>query len=398
MPNRSPLLLVLGLVVPIALVALVANWWLQRPTMSADAVVVAQSQFAVLDDARAITLLRRYGDRDASGLATLVAGLTTQRPALVAQAKFGLLKQLDAWSLATPAEADQNRLALAEMLSTHIEQCDASGQRVAIDMATRMLTEPIEDAAASARLLAACERVLQASHDRREPAQIGGIPAANANKAEETTLAQPNADLPQLRLPVELQLPPLPTAQTKKNSNLIAKPVSTDTSTTIDRSRPTETSPQLQPVPENGRQQSQRSPHVERQAMADLSMVELLKLWHDAPLGHRKTIEHELKDRGISARQIEIGTGLTSPVADERLKWIEQLPRLTGLDPKPWLLWLTQDPVAEVRLAALRVMATTNEPAFIRRAGEMSSRDDSSEVRELAAKVIKGVDASTIRR
>ncbi|MBL8828340.1 MAG: hypothetical protein JNM18_15270 [Planctomycetaceae bacterium] len=398
MATRSPLMLVLGVVIPLAIVANVAWWWLQRPTTTADGVIVAQGQLAVLDDQRAIVLLRRSGDQHATGLTTLVAGLTSKRAALVTQAKLGLLKQLDAWTLDPPDAAEQQRLTLAELLASHADQYDAPAQRVAVDLATRMLTEPCSDAAVSARLLTACERVLHASSDLREPPQIG-TPAATPTAAVEAAgLLQPNTELPQLRLPVELQLPPLPVAATKKTPSLLVKPASTQVPNPIDRSQPTDKSPQLQPVPANGRLQPQPSPHVERQALGDLTMVELFKLWHAAPVAHRKTIEHELKDRGITARQIEIGAGLTSPQAEERLQWIEQLPRLTGLDPKPWLLWLSQDAVAEVRLAALRVMATTNDPVLLRRASELSGSDDSSEVRELAAKLLKGVDGGTLRR
>lgn len=398
MASRSPLMLVLGLVIPLVIVANVAWWWLQRPTTSADGVIVAQGQLAVLDDERAIVLLRRSGDQHATGLTTLVAGLTTKRAALVTQAKLGLLKQLDAWSLDSPNEAEQHCLTLAELLASHADQYDASAQRVAVDLATRMLTEPCSDAVVSARLLTACERVLQASSDLREPPQIGASAKPVTTEIEAAGLLQPNTDLPQVRLPVELQLPPLPAASAKNTPSLLVKPASTQSSQVIDRSQPADKSPQLQPVPETGRLQSQPSPHVERQALDDLSMVELFKLWHAAPVAHRKTIEHELKDRGITARQIEIGAGLTSPQAEERLRWIEQLPRLTGLDPKPWLLWLTQDGVAEVRLAALRVMATTNDPVLLRRASELSGSDDSSEVRELATKMLKGVDGGTLRR
>lgn len=389
MLHRSPLMLVLGLLAPIVLVAGVAWWWLQRPQLAADAVAVSATQLAVLDEPRAITLLRQFGDRAQAPLATLVAGLISQRPALVTQAKLGLLKQLDMWQLDESVEAERQRLELAELLAQHAQQADATGQRVAIDLATRMLTEPCADTATSSRLLTACEQVLQLGRELRESPRIGATSPAEPT-VDDGPLSQPGSQVPQFRLPDELQLPPLPTP--KKSPTAGTVPSASNSSALLDPLPHVGQSPELQRVPERGTQQSQLSPHVERQRLADLTLIELLKLWHDAPIAHRRTIEHELKDRGITARQIEIGTGLTAPNATERLRWIEQLPRITGFDAKPWLLWLSQDSDAQVRLAALGMMATASDPAFVRRAGEMSASDADSAVRELASKTLRGLE------
>lgn len=93
----------------------------------------------------------------------------------------------------------------------------------------------------------------------------------------------------------------------------------------------------------------------------------------------------ELHRRGFSLREIEIGKHLTSPDAAERMKYTEQLPS-SGIAVKPWLLYLSSDPDAEVRRAAVAIMATSNDPELKAKLRELAITDADGIVREQAAK------------
>jgi hypothetical protein len=51
------------------------------------------------------------------------------------------------------------------------------------------------------------------------------------------------------------------------------------------------------------------------------------------------------------------------------------LPELHSIDAMPWLLRLTQDENAEVRLAALTLLATTGDPTMLSRVQEIARQD-----------------------
>jgi hypothetical protein len=93
----------------------------------------------------------------------------------------------------------------------------------------------------------------------------------------------------------------------------------------------------------------------------------------------------ELHRRGFSLREIELGKQLTSPDAAERAKHLATLPS-AGIAVKPWLLYLSGDPDAEVRRAAVAIMATSNDPELRAKLREMAIGDGDEIVREQAAK------------
>jgi hypothetical protein len=76
---------------------------------------------------------------------------------------------------------------------------------------------------------------------------------------------------------------------------------------------------------------------------------------------------NELVKRGLSNEEIRVANQLASPVVDVRLGLLESIVNRTDLDPRPWLLWLAEDPQREVRMRAVTTLATMND-ASIRQA------------------------------
>ncbi|MGC3966356.1 MAG: hypothetical protein QM775_02990 [Pirellulales bacterium] len=92
----------------------------------------------------------------------------------------------------------------------------------------------------------------------------------------------------------------------------------------------------------------------------------------------------ELRRRGFTEAEIELGRHLTSPDAAERLHYAKRLPSLAGNSLKPWLLHLSGDTDAEVRQACLTIMATNADPAIQARIRELAYTDADETVRQTA--------------
>ncbi|MCE9606528.1 MAG: HEAT repeat domain-containing protein [Planctomycetia bacterium] len=93
----------------------------------------------------------------------------------------------------------------------------------------------------------------------------------------------------------------------------------------------------------------------------------------------------ELHRRGFSLREIEIGKHLTSSDPGERTRYTEMLPS-AGIAVKPWLLYLSGDPDADVRRAAVAIMATSNDPELRAKLRDLAITDADEAVRNQAAK------------
>jgi HEAT repeat protein len=96
---------------------------------------------------------------------------------------------------------------------------------------------------------------------------------------------------------------------------------------------------------------------------------------HDADENVVRRAESQLDRRGFDTAQLELARQLTDADPREREQLAELLPRVPGIDAKTWLLWLSRDEDADVRLAALTVMATTGDPQVLKRI-ELISRND----------------------
>jgi hypothetical protein len=118
----------------------------------------------------------------------------------------------------------------------------------------------------------------------------------------------------------------------------------------------------------------------------------LFELLHDAeaPLA-----EKELRRRGFSAREIDLGKHLADPNVDERRRYAKLLTSLGGIDVKPWLLRLSRDDDEDIRLTVTAIMATTNDPELLARVRTMSLDDPSEDVRATA---LRAADGQTLRR
>jgi hypothetical protein len=73
----------------------------------------------------------------------------------------------------------------------------------------------------------------------------------------------------------------------------------------------------------------------------------------------------ELVRRGLSNEEIRIANQLAAPQVEVRLGLLESIVRRSDIDPRPWLLWLAEDPNREVRLRSVSALASMADAAVI---------------------------------
>jgi hypothetical protein len=94
----------------------------------------------------------------------------------------------------------------------------------------------------------------------------------------------------------------------------------------------------------------------------------------------------ELRRRGFTPRELQIGKALCSDDVVERRRYARLLPALSGVDVRPWLRHLAADDDEEVRCIAATIMGTTNDPALLAQLREMALDDPSADVRDIASR------------
>jgi hypothetical protein len=104
----------------------------------------------------------------------------------------------------------------------------------------------------------------------------------------------------------------------------------------------------------------------------------------------RAAAHAELLRRGFSEVEVAVARRLTDPDPAERLALVGHLPQIAGIDPEPWLLWLCRDEDADVRLAALTLIATTGSRQLLRAVEPIARQDRDPRVAELAGRLFAG--------
>lgn len=122
-----------------------------------------------------------------------------------------------------------------------------------------------------------------------------------------------------------------------------------------------------------------------------LNMDELSEQLAGADRYTAALIGEVLRERGMTSSQLELMSHLKSADASVRLQLIDNIQQLPARVARHWLRQLLRDNDAEVRLKALTVLATTDDPELTNIAREMAVHDENPRVAELAAQIVRRV-------
>lgn len=385
-------------------------------------------QLADATDDELPQVAQRLAARGADGIRALVDGLTSPRECVQREVRLALDDEVNRWMRLSNREASERIGGLASALASQAETIQASSKPFAADLATRLLLWPTDGAVVDrSRLVAECEQVLRLAHP-------GGDASADEpwlRQRDAALAAQASADRWASALPVatherlppaRLQAPVLPPLATMP---LAPGSAETPREKSPRRLRPDSTTSRVNPASgvklpatrnplraaanqaaqtENGatdqtdrsqpRDESERTESVEPASAvresSELSQRKPLELFAELSStgGAAAAAEAELARRGFTHRQIEAGKHLTSTDPEERRRWAEALPGLRGIDTKQWLLILSRDESAEVRGAAVILMATSQDPQMLARVEEVARDDPEPNLRQQAARAI----------
>jgi len=377
-------------------------------------------------------LLRQATALGDSGIVVLVESLGSRRES-VARAARGLLDTLlDDWQ-ENRHRGDSPKLGvLARELSDRIDDFGPTARGEAADLATRILLWP-PDAGEVDRteLIAACEKVLRTvSHDEEplgRPTSIALSAEAESELVERPDLTAEDgvttvdierlASLPGGGLPVGgFDLPNL--LPRSAGQSPVFKGVKDDVDLDADSSEPsvatdesTERPPRLLDVPEGEagkplkeappgplsspsqleppRPDSLRSTSLEgdrekAEQPSGLESVDPLNLIHQLRSTDPSLAEQareELSLRGFATVHFELARRLTHPDPRIRVELARRLPVMRSVDPTTWLLWLSRDEDADVRFAAIGLLATTADPLTQAKIERIAAADSDPRIR-----------------
>jgi hypothetical protein len=326
-------------------------------------------------------------------------------------------------------------------LAEEVENLDEQGQLVAGDVALRIVLWPPDQLTRERDgLIDPCRRVLDARQKGRPsstavaradgeasaaPASRGGGDDARGPTRKRTTIRLPIQlldDVPGGALPVKVVEDPAAATRSEPNRDANANPLREEPTEEQVRS-PTAAGPSSMPVrlgaqsnealpltrPGNSTGQSTTSAHsvppAETTMREDIDVAgertprfeqiegttagELMQLLHGSDVSTVSWARDELSRRGFSKTELRLAERLADPDPRVRRQWVRYLPGLRGVDAQQWLLWLSRDSDAEVRLTAITLMASTTNRELLDRLAELAASDTDARIRAQAERILQ---------
>lgn len=351
-------------------------------------------------------LMAELGELGDDSLPALAEFIGSQRAAVSRAARTQLTRQIDAWLALPPTEAGSHLGAVAKALAARAADYGPTAREYAEDVIDRLL-----EARASGRLalstaaLVDCETILQvaeAAHrlqfamrdpasseaesllppvrdepDPAPPADDGnGQTAAAKKSAEAAPRAAATANAAE---PMRVEEPTNPPGESPGLLDLEKDPLR-ELPEMPERTTPLEFHPTRLEQPDG----THAGPSAKGALAAADEETRIFTWMHQLHSPDPTIVQHarrHLAEVGFGPAQLELARSLTSPNPAEREQLAEILPQVPGIDAKTWLIWLSRDERADVRLAAISVMATINDPLLLKRLRDMATHDVDPRIR-----------------
>jgi hypothetical protein len=357
-PPRFPR--TLAVLIVLALPALVLLWLAFPGVRPQDALARRwQAELAVLPPEELAVRMRQLADLGDAGLPVLAESLCGEREETADAAYSALEIELVRWRALSPTEASRRAAILARELARHAESAGGEQRRAAAEIASRLLTWPLDPRVADrAELLADCEKVFRAavqSAPRESHTELArnSKPADLPDGAGAARIAPPD-DVSAAASPAEVQVATMPMRIGDDEPEVEA--ASPAAVTSAPRSNKL-----TAPAPFTS---SSAKPLAPLRTISEQDDLSLMRRLHTAD---EAAAERELMRRGYTAIRLKVARQLTNPDPQVRRELAELLPQMSGLDARPWLLWLSEDADPGVRRAAAAILATSTDPKLLAR-------------------------------
>lgn len=320
-------------------------------------------------DEQAPLLLSRIGALGDVGLPILVDAVGNPRDAVSRAAEQEIFRKLDLWRWEQAAESSPKIALLADELSRRATVWPPSRQAAAARLAERLLTWPVDNGVVDeSQLIANCERVLRSVNPSTSINALADIAEGQLGVAETQTAAAPSENSTGDGA-VAADQDNTPRQPAAKEPLLLPETVSNTQQQAAARNTPPASSDSLRPV----------APPF---SWSNLSHREVMERLYASELEVARAAENELRRRGFTTLHIRLAYRLVHPDVRIRRQFTEDLPRLEGVDARPWLLWLSDDDAADVRSLAASILATSQDPRLHKQLEEVTRNESSPVVRE----------------
>lgn len=337
---------------------------------------------------QAKAIARELGALDEAAVPTLVRALVSEEPFVSAAAGEEISRRLAAWRQQPRKTSGTKVQSLVKELAKERESIPPEQQRPARRWAEAILLWPLKGSQAdAAAVLADCEALLELPQPDEE------LIAERLARLKEP-MTKPDQENPlEVQLPAEVvpsddtaNLPPIVSPEEVRSPATISGSVGETDSPDpaqlpphpreprgiyVPRARPIEdaappSEPKILPAGE-----PLLLPPVKASAFAeDLSSLPEIEVMRDLHSDDPATVaaaERELTRRGYRASHVSLARQFTDPDPAVRLQLVQSLPRARGIDPRRWLLRLSEDPDEDVRSAARNILRTSQDPELLQK-------------------------------
>jgi hypothetical protein len=372
-----------------------------------------------------------------AGLAVVVESLAAERSALRAAALRVLHEEIDRGVKSSADEAATTLDRLAQLLASHAPQFEGDVLSRAGELAERIIALPLNAARRGDNRLRDCHVIFATQAQERirvrNRTNLRTL-AADSNKADhaagtyDETSAERTLDLAPLaggglpivpaqskplRLPARLvaEARPLRDAESEalapamtvasemadRDNRLVNvnSPAAVPPSTSLDDDAGTEVLRAKHAVQTTSGVWPPSEPVRHEPAVAPPSdlkqLLELAKCVRANDATVAKAAREELKRLGVDERQLNLAHGAIDSDPRVRTEVVEALPLVGSVDTRGWLLWFSHDRDAEVRRAAISLLATSSDPELKKRVRQAAQSDPDPRVREQARLATFGV-------
>jgi len=437
-PRRSRALL-LTLVIAAGLIAAVAGLRGQYARFLA---AHWRGWLETVPDERAPVLVGGIAKLGEPGIPVLVEAMGSKRESVASSGKRVLEDEISRWETLPAREYSPKLAILAEALADRVEGFGPTARADAADLAARILGPWSLDGKVvdPAEVIACCDKVFRAASDPRQlltespfPVEFARVwegdspifPAGKSRQSPSYSSADATPDRQPLRgtvadsagVPLEglsalpggglpivpgktLRSPPDRPDRPRLANSRVAEPRRLDgIKPFATRMEPVPRLPEPDdssggPGPANGPAHDGRGakpPLVRPLGLLDgasgVDTVELMRRLRSPEDGTVAAAQAELARRGFTETHLALARQMFDPDPQARMRLVRLLTELPGIDAVPWLLELSRDEHAAVRLSAIGRMATTGDPALLEAIERIAAEDSDPGVKRQAERI-----------
>ena len=348
--------------------------WFVAPAVQQAVIQSWGDQIEGRSDGAASEAVRQSVALGAEAIPILTHALGSKRAAVALAARSGIHGLLEDWEQLSPHDSAGNLARLAEALADSVEAYGPAGRGFSSQVALRILMASTPRGFyGRSKMIADCDRLLRQGPSRPRSGHVGEPPGEFVVGSADSRLAMLTNDRVLIPDPSRADRPAPPDHPRSQSGVTAGDPL------VRDRREANSGESSAQP-PRHGDGPSPGKPSrfspVDVRPIPPVESVTVLQ--HMRSL-HRRSLawaaEDELLHLGFTALEIQLAHHLTHPESRVRRSLVEKLTRLRGIDAAQWLTWLSQDADAEVRLAALSLMATSDDPVLLREMEQRARRD-----------------------